>query len=72
MALVPDAIYDFYVDAHHRVWGLTPLGDLQLGGSSCPSSRRSSFAVFAYWFLRFLAEDDRRADLDAPTELRAP
>ena len=30
------------------------------------------FAVFAYWFLRFLAEEDRRADLDAPTELRAP
>ena len=32
MALVPNAIYDFYVNAHHRVWGLDPLEDQQLGG----------------------------------------
>ena len=30
MALVPDAIYEFYVEAHHRVWGLGPLEDQQL------------------------------------------
>ena len=72
MALVPDAIYDFYVDAHHRVWGLTPLGDQQLGGILMSFEQAVVFfAVFAYWFLRFLAEEDRRADLDAPSELRA-
>ena len=32
MALVPDPIYDFYVEAHHRVWGLEPLEDQQLAG----------------------------------------
>jgi hypothetical protein len=26
------------------------------------------FAVFAYWFVRFLAEDERRADADRPPE----
>ncbi|MGH3077825.1 MAG: cytochrome c oxidase assembly protein [Gaiellaceae bacterium] len=72
MALVPNAIYDFYVDAHHRVWGLTPLGDQQLGGILMAFEQAIVFfAVFAYWFLRFLAEEDRRADLDAPSELRA-
>jgi putative membrane protein len=73
MALVPDAIYDFYVAAHHRVWGLTPLGDQQLGGILMALEQAVVFfAVFAYWFLRFLVEEDRRADLDAPPELRAP
>ena len=73
MALVPDAIYDFYVAAHHRVWGLTPLGDQQLGGILMALEQAVVFfAVFAYWFLRFLVEEDRRADLDAPPELRVP
>ena len=26
------------------------------------------FAVFAYWFVRFLAEEERRADVDRPPE----
>jgi hypothetical protein len=26
------------------------------------------FAVFAYWFLRFFAEEERRADVDRPPE----
>ena len=32
IALVPNAIYDFYVEAHHRLWGLDPLEDQQLAG----------------------------------------
>ena len=65
MALVPDAIYDFYADAHHRVWGLSPIGDQQLGGILMALEQATVFfAVFAYWFLRFLAEEDRRADGD--------
>ena len=72
MALVPDAIYDFYVDAHHRVWGLTPLGDQQLGGILM--SFEQAVVFFAVFVLvpPLPREEDRRADLDAPTELRAP
>jgi len=69
MALVPDAIYDFYVDAHHRVWGLSPIEDQQIGGILMAVEQAVvSFAVFAYWFVRFLAEEERRADADRPPE----
>ena len=69
MALVPDAIYDFYVAAHHRVWGLTPLQDQQLGGILMALEQAAVFfAVFAYWFVRFLAEEEAREDVDRPRE----
>jgi putative membrane protein len=69
LSLVPDAIYDFYVAVHHRVWGLSPLGDQQLGGVLMAVEQAIVFfAVFAYWFFRFLAEEDRRADFDRPPE----
>jgi putative membrane protein len=67
MGLVPDAIYDFYVDAHHRVWGLSPIEDQQVGGILMAVEQAAVFfAVFAYWFVRFLAEEERRADADRP------
>jgi len=67
IALVPSAIYDFYVDAPERVWGLSPLADQQLGGVLMSVEQAIVFfAVFAYWFLRFLAEEERREDLDPP------
>jgi putative membrane protein len=67
MALVPDAIYDFYVAAHHRVWGLSPLEDQQLAGMLMAFEQAAVFfAVFAYWFFRFLAEEERREDVDRP------
>jgi putative membrane protein len=67
LALIPDAIYDFYVAAHHRVWGLSPLGDQQLGGVLMSVEQALVFfAVFAFWFFRFLAEEDRREDVDRP------
>ena len=63
MALVPDAIYDFYVHAHHRVWGLDPLEDQQLAGMLMAVEQATVFfAVFAFWFFRFLAEEERRGD----------
>jgi len=66
-ALVPNAIYDFYVAAHHRVWGLSPLEDQQLAGMPMAVEQAIVFfAVFAFWFLRFLAEEERRADVDRP------
>jgi cytochrome c oxidase assembly factor CtaG len=63
MALVPEPIYDFYVEAHHRVWGLDPLEDQQLAGMLMALEQAVVFfAVFVYWFFRFLAEDERRED----------
>jgi cytochrome c oxidase assembly factor CtaG len=67
LALVPEPIYDFYVDAHHRVWGLDPLEDQQLAGMLMALEQAIVFfAVFAYWFFRFLAEEERREDVDPP------
>jgi cytochrome c oxidase assembly factor CtaG len=68
MALVPDAIYDFYVYAHHRVWGLSPLEDQQLAGMFMAVEQATVFfAVFAFWFFRFLAEEERREEAPTPT-----
>ena len=67
LALVPNAIYDFYVAAHHRVWGLGPLEDQQFAGMLMAVEQAVVFfAVFAYWFFRFLAEEERKADIDHP------
>jgi putative membrane protein len=69
LALVPDAIYDFYVEAEHRVWGLSPLEDQQLGGILMALEQATVFfAVLAYWFFRFLAAEDAREDVDRPSE----
>jgi putative membrane protein len=69
IALVPDAIYDFYVDAPERLWGLTPIGDQQLAGLLMAVEQSVVFfAVFAVLFLRFLAEEERREDADHPGE----
>jgi len=65
LALVPDAIYDFYVDAPERLWGLTALEDQQLAGILMALEQASVFfAVFAVLFLRFLSEEERREDFD--------
>jgi putative membrane protein len=67
MALVPNAIYDFYVNAHHRVWSLTALEDQQLAGLLMAVEQAIVFfAVFAFWFLRFFAEEEAREDIDHP------
>jgi putative membrane protein len=67
IALVPNAIYDFYVHAHHRLWGLTPLGDQQLGGMLMALEQAVVFCgMFGYWLFRFLAEEERRGEVDHP------
>ena len=67
IALVPDAIYDFYVDAPERLWGLTALEDQQIAGILMAVEQAIVFfAVFAFWLLRFFAEEERRADVDHP------
>ena len=60
LALVPEPLYGFYADAPERVWGLSRLEDQQLGGMTMAGEQSIVFfAVFAHWFLRFLAEQER-------------
>ena len=67
IALVPEPIYDFYVDAPERLWGLSALDDQQLAGILMSVEQAIVFfAVFAYWFARFFAEEDRADDLELP------
>jgi putative membrane protein len=65
LALVPRPIYDFYADAPERVWGLSRLADQQFGGISMAGEQSLVFfAVFAYWFMRFLSEEEERDVVD--------
>ena len=58
LALLPRPIYDFYVDARPRVWGLTPIADQQIAGVTMASEQAIVlFVVFLYWFRTFLAEE---------------
>ena len=59
LALVPEPLYDFYAGSPERVWGLSRLEDQQLGGMTMAAEQSLVFfAVFAYWFLRFLSEQE--------------
>jgi cytochrome c oxidase assembly factor CtaG len=58
LALLPSPVYDFYVHVEPRVWGLSPLADQEIGGVTMASEQALVlFAVFAFWFRRFLAEE---------------
>ena len=60
LALVPNAIYDAYASAPERVFDLSRLEDQQLGGMTMAAEQSLVFfGVFAYWFLRFLSEQER-------------
>ncbi len=60
LALVPNAIYDAYASAPERVFGLSRLEDQQVGGMTMAAEQSLVFfGVFAYWFLRFLSEQER-------------
>jgi cytochrome c oxidase assembly factor CtaG len=62
LALLPRAVYDFYADGP-GLWGLSPLTDQQVAGVTMASEQAIVFfAVFAYWFLRFLREQEDEAD----------
>ena len=59
LALVPEPLYDSYTGAPERVWGLSRLEDQQLGGMTMAAEQSVVFfAVFAFWFLRFLSEQE--------------
>ena len=58
LALLPSPVYAFYVHVEPRVWGLSPLADQEIGGVTMASEQALVlFAVFAFWFQRFLAEE---------------
>jgi cytochrome c oxidase assembly factor CtaG len=60
LALVPRPLYDFYAEAPERVWGIARLEDQQLGGMTMAGEQSIVFfIVFALWFTRFLAEQER-------------
>jgi cytochrome c oxidase assembly factor CtaG len=54
LALLPNPIYDFYKDAP-QLWGLSDLTDQQIAGVTMVVEQAVVFfAVFAYFFSRFL------------------
>ena len=58
LALLPRAVYPFYVHARPRVWGLSPLADQEIAGVTMASEQAIVlFAMFLFWFRRFLAEE---------------
>jgi putative membrane protein len=57
-ALLPKAVYPFYVHARPRIWGLSPLADQEIAGVTMASEQAIVlFVVFLYWFRRFLEEE---------------
>jgi putative membrane protein len=58
LALLPSPIYDFYEDAP-RLWSIDPLTDQQIAGVVMAVSEGILFfALFAYFFARFMGEED--------------
>ena len=58
LALLPRPIYDYYVDARPRVWGLSALADQEIAGVTMATEQAVVlFVVFLFWFRRFLAEE---------------
>jgi cytochrome c oxidase assembly factor CtaG len=64
LALLPEPIYAFYEDAP-RLWGLSPLADQQLAGLTMAAEEALVFfAAFAFFFARFLREEEAAPDAD--------
>ena len=63
LALVQRPIYSVYEHAPERLWGLSALADQQLGGVTMAAEQAVVFfAIFVFFFLRFLVEQERSAD----------
>jgi cytochrome c oxidase assembly factor CtaG len=71
LALLPNAIYDFYEHVP-RLWGLSPLSDQQIAGVTMASEQAIVFfAVFAVYLRRFFAEEQSADAFRAPTVPRS-
>jgi cytochrome c oxidase assembly factor CtaG len=63
LALIPNAVYDFYEQAP-RLWGLNPLEDQQLAGLTMAAEEAVVFfGAFAVFFLRFMRREESALDL---------
>jgi cytochrome c oxidase assembly factor CtaG len=63
LALIPRAIYPFYVHAP-RTWGPSPLADQQIAGVTMAAEEAVVFfGAFAAYLLRFLADEQARGFL---------
>jgi len=70
LALIPRAIYPFYVHAP-RTWGPRPLGDQQLAGVTMAAEEALVFfGAFTVYLLRFL-RDEQAAGLAAQRRARS-
>jgi cytochrome c oxidase assembly factor CtaG len=59
LALAGSPAYSVYEHAPERLWGLSALADQQLGGVAMAGEQAVVFfAVFVFWFTRFLAEQE--------------
>jgi cytochrome c oxidase assembly factor CtaG len=59
LALIPRAVYHFYIHAP-RLWGLSPLTDQQIGGAAMALEQAVVlFVASTYFFLRFLSGEGR-------------
>jgi putative membrane protein len=58
LALLPKPAYPFYVHVSRRIFGWSPLADQEIAGVTMASEQAIVlFAVFLYWFRRFLTEE---------------
>jgi cytochrome c oxidase assembly factor CtaG len=63
LALIPRAVYSFYVQAQ-RVWGWSPLTDQQVAGLTMAAEEAVVFfGAFAFYFVRFMRRDATALDL---------
>jgi putative membrane protein len=64
LALIPNAVYDFYKDAP-RVWGWSPLTDQQVAGLTMAAEEAVVFfGAFALYFIRFMRREGTALDLE--------
>jgi cytochrome c oxidase assembly factor CtaG len=71
LALLPRPLYDVYEHAPERLWGLSAAADQQLAGITMASEQAVVFfAVFTFFFLRFLRDEEPVLDLHRATATR--
>jgi putative membrane protein len=59
LALLPEPVYEFYEDGT-PVWDVSPVTDQQIAGVTMAAEQAVVFfAAFAYFFFRFLGEEER-------------
>jgi cytochrome c oxidase assembly factor CtaG len=64
LGLLPRPVFDFYARAPERLWGLSRLADQQLAGITMAGEQALVFfAVFTFFFLRFLRDEEPALDL---------